>query len=133
MSFQHGGFQQPNMDAVWIIALPGYSQEPLSLLQLRQMASTGAINGTTPVKEASTGNTFTAKLIPGLFSRREYLVALLLSVFLGTLGVDRFYLGQIGLGIGKLLPAGGCGVWALIDISLIAMRKVTDNEGLPLG
>jgi TM2 domain-containing membrane protein YozV len=52
---------------------------------------------------------------------------------LGTLGVDRFYLGQIGLGIGKLLTFGGCGIWQLIDIILIAMRKVTDNEGMPLG
>lgn len=133
MSYQYGGFQQPNMDAQWIIALPGFPQEQLSLLQLRQMAMTGVINGTTPIKEASTGNTFSAKLIPGLFSRREYLIALLLSVFLGTLGVDRFYLGQIGLGIAKLFTAGGCGVWALIDIILIAMRKVNDKEGFPLG
>jgi TM2 domain-containing membrane protein YozV len=47
--------------------------------------------------------------------------------------VDRFYLGQTGLGIGKLLTLGGCGIWSLIDLILIAMRKVTDNEGLPLG
>ncbi|MEY4553744.1 MAG: hypothetical protein RL197_171 [Actinomycetota bacterium] len=133
MSFQYGGFQQPNTEAIWIIAVPGYAQEPLSLLQLRQMALAGAINGSTPVKEAATGNVFAAKLLPGLFSRRDYLTALLLSVFLGTLGVDRFYLGQIGLGIGKLLTAGGCGIWALIDIILIAMRKANDKEGLPLG
>ena len=51
--------------------------------------------------------------------------ALLLSIFLGALGVDRFYLGHIGLGLGKLFTAGGLGVWWLIDIFLIqaAARK----------
>ena len=43
------------------------------------------------------------------------MTALLLSIFCGTLGVDRFYLGDTGLGVGKLLTAGGCGIWAIID------------------
>ena len=133
MTYQYGGYQQPGFDSSWIIALPGYPQEPLALLQLRQMASAGQINGQTPLKDPVTGNVYAAKLIPGLFSRRDYVTALLLSIFLGTLGVDRFYLGQTGLGIGKLLTFGGCGIWSLIDLILVAMRKVTDNEGMPLG
>ena len=40
-------------------------------------------------------------------------------IFIGTLGVDRFYIGDVGLGIGKLLTGGGCGIWWLIDIFLI--------------
>ncbi|MEO0026677.1 MAG: hypothetical protein RL716_8 [Actinomycetota bacterium] len=64
--------------------------------------------------------------------QREYIIALLLSIFLGTLGVDRFYTGHIGLGVGKLLTLGGCGVWALIDIILYATRSVTDVQGRPL-
>jgi hypothetical protein len=129
---QHGMPGQPNMSANWIIALPGYPQEPLNAFQLRQMAIAGTINSQTPVKDAASGNIFTAKVVPGLFSRRDYVTALVLSIFLGGIGVDRFYLGQIGLGIGKLLTLGGCGIWQLIDIILIAMRKVNDNEGLPL-
>ena len=43
----------------------------------------------------------------------------LVSLFLGGLGVDRFMLGQTGLGIGKLLTGGGCGLWSLIDLFLI--------------
>lgn len=45
--------------------------------------------------------------------------ALLLSIFTGTLGIDRFYIGDTGMGIGKLLTAGGCWIWWLIDIFMI--------------
>ena len=63
---------------------------------------------------------------------REWVVALLLSIFLGQLGIDRFYLGHIGLGILKLVTLGGCGLWWLIDLILIAADKVTDANGKPL-
>ena len=102
------------------------------MFHLRQMAVMGSINASTPLKDSASGNIYMAKSVPGIFSRREYVTALLLSIFLGSLGIDRFYLGQTGLGIGKLLTFGGCGIWSLIDLILIAMRKVTDNEGLPL-
>lgn len=41
--------------------------------------------------------------------------ALLISIFAGALGVDRFYIGDTGLGVGKLLTCGGLGIWSLID------------------
>lgn len=41
--------------------------------------------------------------------------ALILSLFLGCYGIDRFYIGHTGLGVGKLLTCGGCGIWAIID------------------
>ncbi|MCX6404704.1 MAG: TM2 domain-containing protein, partial [Actinobacteria bacterium] len=46
----------------------------------------------------------------GQQSDKEWLVAVLLSWFVGMLGIDRFYLGYTGLGIAKLLTFGGCGV-----------------------
>jgi TM2 domain-containing membrane protein YozV len=56
------------------------------------------------------------------FQEREKnpIVAFGLNVFLGTLGIDRFYLGQTMLGIIKLLTLGGAGIWVLIDYFLVA-------------
>ena len=127
-----GAFQQPSVEAIWVIMIPGYGEQPLNFFQLRQMAISGHIKGETPIKDSNTGNVFMAKQVPGIFSQRDYITMLLISWFLGVFGIDRFMLGQTGLGIAKLLTAGGCGVWALIDFILIAMRKVTDSEGLPL-
>jgi len=46
-------------------------------------------------------------------------ISLIISVLLGIYGIDRFYIGDVGLGVGKLLTGGGCGVWWIIDIFLI--------------
>jgi TM2 domain-containing membrane protein YozV len=64
--------------------------------------------------------------------KKSFLVALILSIFVGGLGVDRFYLGYIGLGVLKLITFGGCGIWWLIDLILIATGKMTDANGQPL-
>lgn len=62
-------------------------------------------------------------------SDKEWLITLLLSLFLGTLGVHRFYVGKIGTGILQLITLGGCGVWTLIDIIIIATGKFKDKDG----
>ncbi len=63
---------------------------------------------------------------------KKWLTALLLAWFLGGLGIDRFYLGYTGLGVAKLLTLGGCGIWWLIDLILIAMGKTKAADGSEL-
>ncbi len=54
---------------------------------------------------------------------------LVISIFLGELGVDRFCVGKVGTGILKLITVGGCGIWWLIDIIMIACGSFTDKAG----
>jgi TM2 domain-containing membrane protein YozV len=69
---------------------------------------------------------------PATAEPKPFLVTWLLSLFLGFLGVDRFYLGKIGTGIVKLLTFGGLGVWYLIDLIMILSNAVKDKNGLAL-
>lgn len=62
-------------------------------------------------------------------SEKEWLVTLLLSLFLGTIGVHRFYVGKIGTGILQLITLGGCGVWTLVDIIMIVTGNFKDKDG----
>lgn len=62
-------------------------------------------------------------------SKKSAVTTLLLCIFLGGLGIHRFYVGKIKTGILMLLTGGGLGIWTLIDLIRIACCDFTDSEG----
>lgn len=64
--------------------------------------------------------------------QKRWSTALILSFFLGLLGIDRFYLGYTGKGILKLITGGGLGIWWLYDLIKIASNTLPDANGQPL-
>ena len=53
--------------------------------------------------------------------------SLIVSILIGTLGIDRFIIGDTGLGLGKLLTCGGLGIWYIIDWFLIQQATKEKN------
>ena len=61
-------------------------------------------------------------------SEKDWLVTLLLALFLGSFGAHRFYTGKIGTAILMIVTCGGCGIWTLIDFIMICCGKLTDAQ-----
>ncbi len=122
----------PNSEQ-YFIQVFGQEQGPLTFLDLQTMVKSGQVKSDASTRRASGGaGYFAAKDVPGLFSDKEWVTTLLLSILVGSLGVDRFYLGQTGLGVAKLLTCGGFGIWSIIDLIMVATNKMTDAQGRPL-
>ncbi len=65
----------------------------------------------------------------GGVSQREWLTALLLCFFLGSIGAHSFYAGKTTIGILQIITLGGCGVWTIIDFINLITRTYTDVDG----
>lgn len=124
------GYGQPA--GAYFISVMGQEQGPLQLGQLAQMATSGNLKPDTMVRADSSPQWFAAKEVPGLYSDKELVTTAIISWLVGIFGVDRFYLGYTGLGVAKLLTCGGFGIWAIVDLILIILRKVPDAQGRPL-
>jgi TM2 domain-containing membrane protein YozV len=53
---------------------------------------------------------------------QRQLTILLISFLAGYFGLDRFYRGEIALGVIKMITCGGLGVWYLVDVAIAAYR-----------
>jgi hypothetical protein len=117
----------------FMVQYMGAESGPFTVADLQMQARSGALKANQMARRADgSGGWFSVGEIPGVFSEKEWLTTLLISFFLGGLGIDRFYLGYTGLGVLKLITLGGCGVWALIDFIMIAIGSMKDANGLPL-
>ena len=63
---------------------------------------------------------------------RSWYITLLLAIFLGWFGLDRFYIGRYKAGWLKLFTLGGLGIWWLLDIILIGAEFRKDRWYRPL-
>jgi TM2 domain/GYF domain 2 len=117
--------------AAFFVRHMGRDQGPFSCRDLQSMVPSGDVVITTVVEEGNS-EWLPAGEVVEWFSRREWLVALLLSVFAGGPGIDRCHLGQVGLGILMFAAAGGCGIRCIVDIVLIAMHRLPGADGRPL-
>lgn len=115
------------------VSVMGQEKGPFTVIEIRQMLANDQIKQNDMARpDQEDSMWFPVNRISGVVSDKSWITALLLSVFVGFLGVDRFYVGHTGLGVVKLITCGGLGIWAIIDIILFAVGRIRDSNGLPL-
>lgn len=67
---------------------------------------------------------------PVIETDKDQLVALILCIMVGWMGIHRMYLGYYGIGIIQLLTLGCCGLWTLLDMIRIITGNLQPKEGL---
>jgi hypothetical protein len=92
-----------------------------------------------PVQRATTNNANTTTLVEkqndeltspaAVGGDKSQVIALVLVLLVGGIGIHRFYLGYTWQGIVQLLTLGGCGIWALIDLIRIITGDLQPKDG----
>ncbi|MBP6128612.1 TM2 domain-containing protein [Flavobacterium sp.] len=92
-----------------------------------------------PVQRTTTNNTNTTVVVENQEDElsspataaggKSQIVAAILAFAIGGLGIHRFYLGYTWQGIVQILTAGGCGIWALIDLIRICTGDLQPKNG----
>lgn len=103
------------------VSMSQQRSEPPQLPTDAQLASLPTGSGTSRNSTSATDN-----------GKRSYLAAFLLSLFLGPLGVDRFYLGYTVIGVIKLLTVGGFFIWYIFDLIMIFTNRIKAKNGTSL-
>jgi len=114
---QSNNYQQQNQQ--YQQTQPGYTAPPY-------------IQAQPPAYNNQNYNRYQQRNIPTSTSQCSWLVTLLLCLFVGYLGVHRFYTKNWLVGIIQLFTGGGCGIWWLIDLILIVAGSYRDGDGQPL-
>lgn len=121
------GYQQVHPQGYQQVPPQGYQQMPPQGYQ--QVPPQGYQQVPTIVVNNVNTNNVGGAGMPGI-SPKSKMVALILCIFLGTIGIHRFYVGKVGMGILYLLTGGLCGIGWIVDIIQIACGNFRDNMGL---
>jgi len=100
-------------------------------MESTQVVTTQQSNGFIAKVQQFASETFkSAKaIITGQVSPKSQLIALLLCLFVGGLGIHRFYLGYTTIGVIQLLTLGGLGIWVLIDLIRLITGDLKPKDG----
>ena len=119
-------------------ALAGWFADPNGLPAERYWDGQAWTDQTRPPSAPSVTGNYSAnqRLVVDAYgnpvSPSSRLIALLLCLFLGGLGIHRFYVGKIGTGVAMIFTLGGLGIWSLIDLIMIAVGSFKDKQNRPL-
>lgn len=65
----------------------------------------------------------------GGVSEKNFVLTLVLAIFLGVIGVHRFYVGKVWTGVMFFFTAGFFGVGVFLDVVMIVFQQFTDKNG----